>query len=630
MAAPSYTEDLTDIDLAEAITNWSAYGGGQSGLDQNADVSMQGTYCVAKQISGADKGQYFDNGSGITLGSGDHVFVWVFCGTPGLTDSEQNKGVSVIIGTGSTAYCQYHVEGNDTYGAGGRVGKCYPIDYSVRSSNTGSRPYRTVSGSPGANPQIFGGGLKTTASVKGYNCGIDAIRYGTGAYLTAGELISAGDASDNPCTFGGFNAKNDANDATDGYNRWGILTDIGGTYELQGRFVVGQNNSKTATLCRFRDSDANIVFVDTWHAASDFTQIIVDHASTRCELTNINLTALGTANPGRFVVNSNDPTVVIDGGTWTDMGVTTLRSNSTVDGLTWRGCGQITLNQATLANCLIDLPNVTSAAAVVTDDLGDISGCTFNRDTGKTQYAVELTSIGAGSMTWDNTLTGYVAGVTGSPVTGGTSGNEAIYVNVASGTLTINVQTGATTPSIRTAGATVNVVAGSVTIQTKVTDTGGGNIENARVILRASDGTGPFPYQETVTITRSGSTATVSHTAHGMDTNDYVDIKGANQPEYNGVQQITKIGADSYSFTVSGTPATPATGTIDSTFVALYGLTNASGIVSTSRSYGSNQPVEGWARKSSASPYYKQAGASGTITTSSGFSATLQLVADGT
>jgi len=67
------------------------------------------------------------------------------------------------------------------------------------------------------------------------------------------------------------------------------------------------------------------------------------------------------------------------------------------------------------------------------------------------------------------------------------------------------------------------------------------------------------------TITRSGATATVTTTYnHGYANNDYVVIKGATQTEYNGKQQITYISPTSFSFPVSGTPASPATGTITS------------------------------------------------------------------
>lgn len=65
-----------------------------------------------------------------------------------------------------------------------------------------------------------------------------------------------------------------------------------------------------------------------------------------------------------------------------------------------------------------------------------------------------------------------------------------------------------------------------------------------------------------VTITRVGVLATVSHTTHGFSTGDVVLIQGAVQPEYNGRKRITRIDANSYSYKAYGTMADTATGTI--------------------------------------------------------------------
>lgn len=71
------------------------------------------------------------------------------------------------------------------------------------------------------------------------------------------------------------------------------------------------------------------------------------------------------------------------------------------------------------------------------------------------------------------------------------------------------------------------------------------------------------PTVSVTSITRSGATATVTTaTSHGLSNGDYAVIAGANQTEYNGVFKITFIDSGSFSYTVSGTPATPATGTI--------------------------------------------------------------------
>ena len=66
-------------------------------------------------------------------------------------------------------------------------------------------------------------------------------------------------------------------------------------------------------------------------------------------------------------------------------------------------------------------------------------------------------------------------------------------------------------------------------------------------------------------ITRSGTTATVATAdAHGLSTGDVVLISGATQTEYNGEFVVTVTGFSSFTYEVSGSPTTPATGTITS------------------------------------------------------------------
>lgn len=486
MAIPAYTEDLTDIDLAESGSTGVAVnvsGGGGAAPAFGADLGMQGNGCWDRQVSTHERGIAFNQTPGTgTVAAGIHIFTWGFVATPGIVDVLATRGAYVLIGTSATDLVQFHVEGSDTYGAQGRVGKCYVVDY-VNTSNTGSIPYRTLYGTPGATPTYFGFGIKTTAAAKGSNLGADAIRYGTGAYLTAGELISAGDASDDPCTFAGFNTQNDAI-----ANRWGILTSTGGAnYEQQGRFVIGQNNAGTATLCRFKDSDKNINFVDTVHSETSFTQIIIDHASTRAELTNINLTGLGTNNPGQFNVNANDPTVIILNGTWTDIGVTTLQSNTTATGLTWRSTDQITQNGATIDTCLIDLN--TASAAILSDAISSISDTNFISD--GTGHAVEYAPTGAGpfSVNWDgNTDSGYAA-------TDGSTGNETILINPVTGSadITLTLTNGAGVPTImEDAGysGTFTLVTDVVTLTVQVNDDSASSVavEGARVRIEEASG----------------------------------------------------------------------------------------------------------------------------------------------
>ena len=66
-----------------------------------------------------------------------------------------------------------------------------------------------------------------------------------------------------------------------------------------------------------------------------------------------------------------------------------------------------------------------------------------------------------------------------------------------------------------------------------------------------------------VTITRSGSTATATMSSgHPFVAGQKVVHYGADQAEYNGSFTISAVVGNTYQFTVTGSPATPATGTI--------------------------------------------------------------------
>jgi hypothetical protein len=67
-------------------------------------------------------------------------------------------------------------------------------------------------------------------------------------------------------------------------------------------------------------------------------------------------------------------------------------------------------------------------------------------------------------------------------------------------------------------------------------------------------------------ITRSGTTATVNTAVpHTLSDGDPVLMAGADQSEYNGIFQVQYVDADTFTIEVSGSPATPATGTITAT-----------------------------------------------------------------
>jgi len=183
------------------------------------------------------------------------------------------------------------------------------------------------------------------------------------------------------------------------------------------------------------------------------------------------------------------------------------------------------------------------------------------------------------------------------------------------------------------AGDINNNGTGTVTIQNNINlkltvkDSSGSAIANARVLLESDAGAGDAPYQDSVTITRSGSTATVTHTAHGLATGEMVVIRGADQYEYNNTVTITVTSANAYTYTVTGTPVTPATGTIVSSQVFLSKLTTAGGIATEVFNFSIDQAYKGTIAKGSTAPYYKRVNISGTIT-SAGIDLPIQMSLD--
>lgn len=79
---------------------------------------------------------------------------------------------------------------------------------------------------------------------------------------------------------------------------------------------------------------------------------------------------------------------------------------------------------------------------------------------------------------------------------------------------------------------------------------------------------GLSPAKTVTSLTRSGSTVTATVTAHGLSTGQTTQISGAAQSDYNGSFPVTVLDANTFTYTISVSPASPATGTITATLPA--------------------------------------------------------------
>ena len=77
----------------------------------------------------------------------------------------------------------------------------------------------------------------------------------------------------------------------------------------------------------------------------------------------------------------------------------------------------------------------------------------------------------------------------------------------------------------------------------------------------SSPGSGSITVQQ-VPISYSGTTATVWLPNNNYGVGEWVDITGATPSTYDGLFQITAVGANTFSYTLSATPSSVATGTV--------------------------------------------------------------------
>jgi hypothetical protein len=204
--------------------------------------------------------------------------------------------------------------------------------------------------------------------------------------------------------------------------------------------------------------------------------------------------------------------------------------------------------------------------------------------------------------------------ITGNKIT--IKANEFVGGLVTTGVITLlNLAT--VDGSYTDVNGTINAVGLDITVK----DSSSNPIENARCLLVGQTA-------DAITITRSGSNAIVTSTSHGLNIGDEVVIKGASEKEYNGINIITNIvDVNTYEYSVSGTPVSPATGTITSQIVYVNELTDVSGMVSDSTNYVSDIPVTLVIRKSSTSTFFKPSSQNATIT-SSGFNVETVMIKD--
>jgi hypothetical protein len=360
--------------------------------------------------------------------------MWMLFAAPNTLAAQASGGMQMFCGSSGANFQQWYVRGADTYTYGGWV--CVPVDPAVSED--------THTGTPSGTKQWFGAGVKLggiAAVSKGNPWGVDVVRYGR-----CEARVAYGSTADGYATINGFAAVNDTE-----ANRWGLLQAVQGGYLMQGLVVLGYVNA-----CDFRDANKSVFIANTEKVISSFNAIEVRQSGSRVDMTAISFTALGTTARGNWITTDN-ATINITGCTFTDMGTFGFLAASTILNTTFRRTDKITTGGATITGCTIDSSRATTALLAATPaDAALVSNTAFTSD--GTGYGIEVTGTAANFGLTGVTFDGYEAYQAG----GTTTGNEAIFINIASGELTISI-TGGDTPSYRTAGCTVTI-SSSVTV----------------------------------------------------------------------------------------------------------------------------------------------------------------------
>ena len=473
MVAPTYGTDLTDInvvDTAGGTTNWSALGGGSAGLNSETDYFIQGDGCLSKNGFTANTRGMIYNAGATTIASGDCLFIWMRQANRNLLDTKALGGGQVLIGSGTGAYDQFYVDGNDVEGSDLLSWVCYCVDPTATPSNTTGSPSGTTYF--GALWKILGSG-----SLKGAPNAIDAMRHGRELTVIDGDGANGYGTFDGAATFDAATTR-----------RWGLLTPVAGGYQQQGAFVMGT----TGTAVDFRDSNRNITVLDNEFAPAAFNEFEIRNASSNVEWTNITIQHLGTTSPATLTLDVGTFTGV--GNRFVGCGTTSFATTSSCTATTWDGCGQITANDANLSGSTVTGYNGTANTSAVvwnvaTDVDGDLDDMTFVMGSTAT-HAVELGTSSPTSVTFRGcTFNGYNSTATNN------QNDSTFHVKRTSGTVTINLvgcTTDASDFSYRTDGATVTLVNDPVTALVTVIDAVTKSpLQGARVLLEADTG-GPL------------------------------------------------------------------------------------------------------------------------------------------
>jgi len=448
MAAPTYTTDLTTIatgDLNVDAGTWDEStdaGWDTAGTmvdDQN--LYYNNAECVSAQYTKDGTGSgatgpgtiMYVHTTAFTIPADGAALIHHLWAAPPALNTLANGGIKVLAGTTLGDFYAWNASGSDFAPAPRGGWANYAINPAIGS------PDNTVGTVTTYN--MIGVAVAATAQARGNPQACNAVRYGR-----CEAIFTDGDISNGYATFAGYGVIDDSST-----NRWNLIEPVEGGFKTQGLMSLGT----AVTSVDFRDSNTVLNIRNTINVTSAFNRIEVNNTTSNVEWTAISILALGTISRGQFEVIDN-ATLLFNTCSFTDMGTFIFNdgtNSNVINGTTFRRCDKITTGGSTLDGCIID--NTFNATIAVTTsspaNAAKISNTEFI--SGGTGNGLEITGTATNITLSGLDFTGYSTTV---------DADKAIYVNIATGSMTINISggSGVTASShVRTAGAVITVSA---------------------------------------------------------------------------------------------------------------------------------------------------------------------------
>jgi len=263
------TTDFTTVNNADTTTGWTFPTAWSTAAVADVDMFVQGTACIAGRISAAILwGLASTTGNDMT--TGNHVFMWVKDITWPVTATRVNGGIRLGITSDATPTLTtnnvsngktWYVDGRDFGAVEGW--SCYVIDpQSTADVSQGTLTLTSV--------KNYGVGFDITGTVgagsfKPHNCAIDLIKFGTGLTINNGTAAA-------PV---GFIDIYNADSSTT--NAYGVVTKASGVYLGAGKLNFG--TAAQSAITYFQDSNQVFIFQPFLVANSFYALVTAGAAS---------------------------------------------------------------------------------------------------------------------------------------------------------------------------------------------------------------------------------------------------------------------------------------------------------------------------------------------------------------